>query len=62
MVYKGIKTKIKIKHLNEMDTQMGIIAIGYIVYIVLMNWMYIREYLMDTNKGVINRGHEWDNE
>jgi hypothetical protein len=46
-----------------MDTQMGIIAIGYIVYIVLMNWMYIREYLMDTNKrGVINRGHEWDNE
>ena len=36
-----------------MDTQMGIIAIGYIVYIVLMNWMYIREYM---DKG------EWDNE
>ena len=61
MVYKVIKTKIKIKHLNEMDTQMGIIAIGYIVYIVLMNWMYIREY-MDKGNGVIKRGHEWDNE
>ena len=61
MVYKGIKTKVKIKHLNEMDTQMGIIAIGYIVYIVLMNWMYIREY-MDKGNGVIKRGHEWDNE
>ena len=46
-----------------MDIQMGIITIGYIVYIVLLNWMYIREYLMDMNKGgVINRGHEWDNE
>lgn len=44
-----------------MDTQMGIIAIGYIGYIVLMNWMYIREYL-GNDKGVINRGHEWDNE
>ena len=44
-----------------MDTQMGIIAIGYIVYIVLMNWMYIREY-MDKGNGVIKRGHEWDNE
>jgi hypothetical protein len=45
-----------------MDIQMGIITIGYIVYIVLLNWMYIREYLMDKGNGVINRGHEWDNE
>jgi len=43
-----------------MDIQMGIITIGYIVYIVLLNWMYIREYL-HNDKGVIKRGHEWDN-
>ena len=45
-----------------MDIQMGIITIGYIVYIVLLNWMYIKEYIMDKDKGVIKRGHEWDNE
>jgi hypothetical protein len=46
-----------------MDTELMVLTMGYIVYNVLLNWMYIREYLMDTNKGgVINRGHEWDNE
>jgi len=42
-----------------MDIQMGIITIGYIVYIVLLNWMYIKEYIMDKDKGVIKRGNEW---
>ena len=44
-----------------MDTEIHIgIGIGmYIGYIVVLNWMYIKEYLHNT-KGVIRRGKEWD--
>lgn len=42
----------------SMDTHIGILTIGYIVWIVGMNWMYIKEYLHNT-KGVIKRGTEW---
>jgi len=41
-----------------MDTiELGIGCMLYIVYIVGINWSYIKEY---TNKGVIKRGNEWD--
>ena len=42
-----------------MDTEIhiGIGMIAYIGYIVLLNWMYIKEYIKDT--GVIKRGNEW---
>lgn len=39
------------------DIGIGIITIGYIVYIVLLNWVYIKEYTQ--SKGVIKRGWEW---
>ena len=52
-----IKTKMEINQLS-MDTHIGILTIGYIVWIVGMNWMYIKEYLHNT-KGVIKRGTEW---
>jgi hypothetical protein len=42
--------------MNE-DISIGIGMIGYGVYIVCMNWMYIKEYIKDT--GVIKRGNEW---
>ena len=42
--------------MNE-DLYIGVVMIGYIVYNVLLNWMYIREYIKD--KGVIRRGNEW---
>jgi hypothetical protein len=38
----------------------GVVMVGYVVYNVLLNWVYIKEYLKD-NKGVIRRGNEWDN-
>jgi hypothetical protein len=38
------------------DIGIGIITIAYIVYVIGMNWMYIKEY---TTKGVIKRGNEW---
>jgi hypothetical protein len=43
-----------------MDTEIHIvmITVGYIVYNVLLNWMYIKEYI-GNNKGVIKRGNEW---
>lgn len=37
--------------------EMGILAMGYIVWIVCMNWMYIKEYIKDNP--VIRRGNEW---
>ena len=40
-----------------MDTHIGVVMIGYIVYNVMLNWMYIKEYIKD--KGVIRRGMEW---
>jgi len=43
--------------MNE-DLHIGIGMIGYITYIVLLNWMYIKEYIKG-NKGVIKRGNEW---
>jgi hypothetical protein len=43
--------------MNE-DISIGIGMIGYGVYIVILNWMYIKEYIKD-NKGVIKRGNEW---
>ena len=43
--------------MNE-DISIGIGMIMYGVYIVLLNWMYIKEYIKD-NKGVIKRGNEW---
>ncbi len=42
-----------------MNTELIVLTIGYIVWIVGMNWMYIKEWVKD-NKGVIRRGHEWD--
>ena len=42
-----------------MDIEMGILTVGYIVWIVLLNWMYIREWIKDNDKGVIRRGTEW---
>jgi hypothetical protein len=42
--------------MNE-DISIGIGMIGYGVYIVILNWMYIKEYIKDT--GVIKRGNEW---
>jgi len=41
-----------------MDTEIVVITVGYIVYNVLLNWMYIKEYL-HKDKGVIRRGEEW---
>jgi len=41
-----------------MDTEIGIITVGYIVYNVMLNWMYIKEYIGKGN-GVIRRGEEW---
>ena len=41
-----------------MDTEIVLITVGYVVYNVLLNWMYIKEYLKG-NKGVIRRGNEW---
>lgn len=41
------------------EWQIGVGMIGYGVWIVLMNWMYIKEYIKD--KGVIKRGEEWEN-
>lgn len=40
------------------ELELGILCIGYIIWIVIMNWGYIREY---KGKGVIRRGSEWDN-
>ena len=42
--------------MNE-DVHIVMITVGYIVYNVLLNWMYIKEYIKD--KGVIRRGMEW---
>ena len=44
--------------MNE-DLYIGIGIGMYIGYNILLNWMYIREYIKDTNKGVIRRGNEW---
>jgi hypothetical protein len=33
-----------------MDTQIGIVMIGYIVYIVLLNWVYIKEWVIQRDK------------
>jgi hypothetical protein len=41
--------------MNE-DLYIGIGMIAYVVYNVLLNWMYIKEYIKD--KGVIRRGNE----
>jgi len=43
--------------MNE-DGYIVMITVGYVVYNVLLNWVYIKEYLKD-NKGVIKRGNEW---
>jgi hypothetical protein len=43
--------------MNE-DISIVMITIAYVVYNVLLNWMYIKEYIKD-NKGVIKRGNEW---
>ena len=42
---------------NEWELSIGCML--YIVYIVGINWSYIKEYIVD-NKGVIKRGNEWD--
>jgi hypothetical protein len=42
--------------MNE-DLYIGVVMVGYIVYNVMLNWMYIKEYIKD--KGVIRRGNEW---
>jgi len=53
-----LKTKMEINQLsmNE-DIHIVIGMIMYGVYIVLLNWMYIKEYLKDNP--VIRRGTEW---
>jgi len=43
--------------MNE-DLYIGIGIIAYIGYIVLLNWVYIKEWIKD-DKGVIRRGMEW---
>jgi len=40
------------------DMEIGVIGIGYVVYLIGLNWMYIKEWIGD-NKGVIKRGNEW---
>jgi len=42
--------------MNE-DLYIGMGVIGYIGYIVCLNWMYIKEWIKDTP--VIKRGNEW---
>jgi hypothetical protein len=42
--------------MNE-DISIGIGVISYIVYNVVLNWMYIKEYI--KGNGVIKRGNEW---
>ena len=44
-----------------MDTEIhiGIGMIAYVVYNVLLNWMYIKEYIKGMDKGVRRRGNEW---
>jgi hypothetical protein len=42
-----------------MDTEIGVITLGYIVYLIGLNWMYIKEYIKGNDKGVIRRGNEW---
>ena len=55
------KTKEKIKQFNMNEDIHIVIGIGmYIGYNVALNWMYIREYIKDKDKGVIRRGEEWD--
>ena len=44
--------------MNE-DLYIGVVTISYIVYILSLNWVYIKEWIKD-NKGVIKRGNEWD--
>jgi hypothetical protein len=48
--------------MNTEELYIGIGVIGYVVYLILLNWMYIREYTIKgyKNKGVIKRGNEWD--
>ena len=52
-----LKTKVIINQLS-MDTEIGVITVGYIVYNVMLNWMYIKEWIGNKN-GVIRRGEEW---
>lgn len=40
------------------EWELGIACILYVVYIVGINWVYIKEYTQ--SKGVIKRGWEWD--
>ena len=42
--------------MNNIEPIIGCIL--YIVYIVGINWSYLKEYKRD--KGVIKRGREWD--
>jgi hypothetical protein len=44
--------------MNE-DIHIGIGVIMYIGYNILLNWMYIKEYIKDMDKGAIKRGNEW---
>jgi hypothetical protein len=43
--------------MNE-NLYIGIGMIGYIAYIVLLNWVYIKEWIKEGN--VIKRGNEWE--
>ena len=42
--------------MNNIEPIIGCIL--YVVYIVGINWSYLKEYKRD--KGVIKRGNEWD--
>lgn len=41
----------------DKELELGILSILYIVYIVSLNWMYIKEYT--KGNGVVRRGNEW---
>lgn len=41
------------------EYEYGILCMAYIVYIVALNWVYIKEYTQSKGK-VIKRGKEWD--
>ncbi len=55
----GLWILIELVNTNKIQQgmELGILAMGYIVWIVCMNWMYIKEYIKDNP--VIRRGNEW---
>jgi hypothetical protein len=46
--------------MNTEEIHIGIGVVMYIGYNVLLNWVYIKEYLHKDTNGVIKRGKEWE--